>query len=104
MGIGGIVELHGYYLRHIFKGIGEDKMCWKPNRIKGFLVSSYYHLLVDPSDNIFPWKGIWKQKVPSRVAFFVWTAALGESLAIDNVRKKRYGLWISVLCASVMVN
>ena len=27
-----------------------------------------------------------------------------ESLTIDNLRKKRYGLWIGVLCASVMVN
>ena len=27
-----------------------------------------------------------------------------ESLTIDTLRKKRYGLWIGVLCASVMVN
>ena len=60
------------------------------------MVSSYYHLLVGPSDNIFPWKGLWQQKVPLRVAFFVWTAVLGESLAIDNVRKKK--VWIMDWC------
>ena len=36
----------------------------------------------------FPWKGIWKAKVPPRVAFFSWTAALGKLLTIDNLRKR----------------
>ena len=30
------------------------------------------------------------------MAFFVWTAVLGESLAIDNVRKKK--VWIMDWC------
>uniref|UniRef100_A0A7N2KVQ8 Reverse transcriptase zinc-binding domain-containing protein n=1 Tax=Quercus lobata TaxID=97700 RepID=A0A7N2KVQ8_QUELO len=37
----------------------------------------------------FPWKSIWKQKIPSRVAFFVWSAALGKCLTIDNLRKRK---------------
>ena len=37
----------------------------------------------------FPWRSIWEQKVPSKVAFFVWTAALGTILTIDNLRKKK---------------
>ena len=28
------------------KGFGENKMCWKPNRNKGFIVNNYYSLLV----------------------------------------------------------
>ena len=44
------------------------------------MVSVYYCLLVGPSDQFFPWK----QKIPSRMAFFVWTAALGEKSDIDN--------------------
>ena len=32
---------------------------------------------------------IWKQKIPSRVVFFVWTAALGKCLTIDNLRKRK---------------
>ena len=44
---------------------------------------------VGHSDQFFPWKSIWKQKIPSRVAFFVWTAALGKCLTIDNLRKRK---------------
>ena len=34
------------------------------------MVSIFYRLLVRLSNQFFPWKSIWKQKVPSRVAFF----------------------------------
>ena len=47
------------------KGFGEDKMCWKLNREKGFLVKDYYSLLVGSNDYYFLWKSIWKQKIPS---------------------------------------
>ena len=36
-----------------------------------------------------PWKSIWKSKAPPRVAFFVWTAALGRILTTDNLRRRR---------------
>ena len=61
------------------KRFGEDKMSWKPDRNKGFMVKDYYSL-VGSNDCCFPWKNIWKQKIPSRVAFFVWTVALGKRL------------------------
>ena len=32
---------------------------------------------------------VWKAKVPPRVAFFVWTSALGKILTMDNLRKRR---------------
>ena len=53
------------------RGIEEDKRYWLPCKSKGFTVSAYYHLLVGHSEQFFPWKSIWKQKIPSRVAFFV---------------------------------
>ena len=53
------------------------------------MVSVYYHLLVGHSEQFFPWKSIWKQKIPSRVVFFVWTIALGKWLTIDNLRKRK---------------
>jgi hypothetical protein len=37
---------------------------------------------------LFPWKSIWKVKVPVRVSFFAWTAALGWILMVDNLRKR----------------
>ena len=71
------------------RGIGEDKRCWLPNKSKGFMVSVHYHLLAGHSDQLFPWKSFWKQKISSRVAFFVWIAALGKCLIIDNLRKRK---------------
>ena len=67
------------------RGLGEDKMCWIPNTHKGFRLSDYYKILVGNTFLGFPWKSIWMQKIPSRVAFFVWTAALGKCLMIDNL-------------------
>ena len=85
------------------RGFREDKRCWLPYKSKGFTVNAYYHLLVGHSEQFFPWKSIWKQKIPSRVAFFVWTAVLGKCLTIDNLRKERFAFWIGVICASVTV-
>ena len=78
------------------RGLGEDKMGWIPNKHKGFRVSDYYKILVGNTFLGFPWKSIWKQKISSRVAFFVWTAALGKCLTIDNLRKRK--VWILDWC------
>jgi hypothetical protein len=67
---------------------GDDTMCWKPAPQKGFKVNSYYRVLFSRDNISFPWKSIWKPKVPSRVAFFVWVAALGKILTSDNLRNR----------------
>ena len=53
------------------RGFGEDKMRWIPMKDKGFIVNDYYRNLVGPTIYGFPWRSIWKQKIPSGVAFFV---------------------------------
>jgi len=40
------------------------------------------------SGNFFPWKNIWMAKVPLRVVFFMWTAALRRILIVDNLCKR----------------
>jgi len=45
-------------------------------------------VLSTPLSSPFPWKSIWKIKVPSRLAFLGWTAALGEILTFDNLQKR----------------
>uniref|UniRef100_A0A2N9GY75 Reverse transcriptase zinc-binding domain-containing protein n=1 Tax=Fagus sylvatica TaxID=28930 RepID=A0A2N9GY75_FAGSY len=67
--------------------IGEDKLSWGKPDSKDFSVKQYYRLLSSPSIRSFPWKSVWKSKVPPRVAFFSWTATLGKILTIDNLRK-----------------
>ena len=67
-------------------------MCWKPDKKNGFKVGTYNHLLdiaAITSEHPFPWKIIWRSKAPLRVAFFVWTVALGKILTIDNLRKRK---------------
>jgi hypothetical protein len=67
-------------------GNGEDTICWRVDKSKCFTGGSYYRVLTGTSHVSFPWKIIWKSRVPPRVAFFVWTTALGKILTIDNLR------------------
>jgi hypothetical protein len=70
------------------KGQGQDQMCWKPAVSKTFQVRSYYLVLSSKEGVPFPWKCIWKPKVPPRVAFFIWTVALERILTADNLRRR----------------
>ena len=95
------------------KGFGEDKMRWKLDRNKGFIVNNYYSLLAgdqmrwkwkpngafdirsyynklrDSPSTVFPWKAIWRAKAPRRVSFFVWCVAWNKILTGDNLRLRR---------------
>jgi hypothetical protein len=51
-------------------------------------VISYYGVLIKKNGPSFPWKSIWRVKAPTRVAFFVWSAALVIILTHDNLCKK----------------
>ena len=60
------------------------------------MVSACYHLLVGRSEQFFLWNSIWKQKIPSRVAFFVCTTALGEIffflISKNDIHTKGYSM------------
>jgi hypothetical protein len=64
-----------------------DRLVWNPFERGFFEVRSYYGVLIRKNDPSFPWKSIWRVKAPTRVAFFVWSAALGKILMHDNLRK-----------------
>jgi hypothetical protein len=68
---------------------GLDSMHWKLSRSGKFEVKSYYKVLTQADHSPFPWKSICKVRVPTRVAFFTWTAALGKILTVDNLRKRK---------------
>lgn len=36
----------------------------------------------------FPWKLVWRLKVPPRVAFCPWAVSLGKILSFENLRKR----------------
>jgi hypothetical protein len=70
-------------------GGGVDRICWSPSKRKLFEVSSFFDVLSISLDRYeagcsFPWKGIWKVKVPRRVSFFL----CGQLLLV------RFSLWI----------
>ena len=50
-----------------------------------FDTHSYYHAIHGSLYFLFPWKGVWKPKIPKRVAFFLWTAAHNRILMLDNL-------------------
>ena len=60
-------------------------MRWNQTKSGLFEVRSYYWLLRGSSNTQFPWKNVWKIKVPSKVAFFLWLAAHDKNLTIDNL-------------------
>ena len=71
---------------------GDDTMIWQLNHSGVFDVHSFYTSLLAAPLVSFPWKSIWCVKVPKRVTFFLWTAARGGLLTIDNLVKKKLPL------------
>ena len=63
-----------------------DRMRWKLKLNRDFDIRSYYNKLRDPPSVVFPWKGIWRVKVPRRVSLFVWCVAWNKILTGDNLR------------------
>jgi hypothetical protein len=51
-------------------------------------VKNYYKILQAREPCSFPWKCFffWKVKALPYIAFFIWTAALGRILTVDNLR------------------
>jgi hypothetical protein len=77
---------------------GEDKLWWAPSHKGKFDVRSFYKFHACKDDVPFPWKSIWRTKVPLKLTFFVWSAALGKILSMDFLGKKHvievaWALW-----------
>ena len=69
--------------------VNGDHMQWKLTKNGNFDIRSFYNKLRSPLPIIFPWKGVWKVKVPRRVSFFVWIAVWDKILIGDNLRGRR---------------
>ena len=78
-------SLRDFIQAHLPHGVGSDSLCWGLNRNGKFDTRSFYNELRTTPNSIFPWKGIWKAKVPKRVAFFLWTATHDRILTLDNL-------------------
>ena len=45
------------------RGVGFDKLSWKPANSRGFVVSGFYHSLSPSTATPFLWKLMWQSKV-----------------------------------------
>ncbi|KAG2720367.1 hypothetical protein I3760_02G032600 [Carya illinoinensis] len=68
----------------------DDMLQWTHDSKSRFSVKSYYKILTSLGNITFPWKCIWKAKVPSKVAFFGWLVSLEKVLTTDNLRKRGF--------------
>ncbi|KAG6698035.1 hypothetical protein I3843_08G001900 [Carya illinoinensis] len=94
--VGAIIDFYSALHDLKIRAGGEDRLLWTCTGNKKFLVRSYYKTLTNHSPNAFPWKSIWRSKVPLKVAFFGWVASHGKILTIDQLRKR--GLVIMDWC------
>lgn len=58
------------YDKMIRRGDG-DKLLWYGTKDGVFSVKSFYCYIACGNPEIFPWRGVWWSKVPTRVYFFV---------------------------------
>ena len=54
------------------RGSRKDKLYWKPAKGRGFKVGGYLCSLMPTIVVSFPWKIIWRLKVPPSIAYFSW--------------------------------
>ena len=64
------------------RGFGENKMSWKPERNKRFMVNDYYSLLVSSNDFCFPLVKHLEAKNPFLSGILCLDCCFGEML--DN--------------------
>ena len=46
------------------RGDRRDTLCWRLKGDGNFDTQSYYHAIRDALNSLFPWKGVWKPKIP----------------------------------------
>ena len=70
------------------RGYGANKVCWMLAMRKRFWGSRFLSLFISFFYHLFSLEKVWQSKVPPRVVFFPWTAALGKILTTDNFQNR----------------
>ena len=77
-------------LLHILRGhrpsLEEDSVMWRQGKNGIFRVKEAYRLLDNPNDTVFPSRSIWVDRMPTKVAFFVWEVTWGKVLTLDRLQ------------------
>jgi len=71
-----------------------DRLKWGNSRKGHYTVKEGYHSLCSRNSMIdkWPWKHIWKTKLPTKVICFCWTALYNSCLTQDNLSKRKLQL------------
>ena len=77
-------------LLHTLRGhrpsMEDDSVIWRQGRNGLFRVKEAYRLLDKPNATEFPARGIWVDRVPTKVRFFAWEATWGKVLTLDRLQ------------------
>jgi hypothetical protein len=82
-----VVDFFSLLHSHIPRGVGVDKLVWRPSRKGIFDSRSFYHVLRVTLVFVFLGSAYGVSR-PTRVAFFMWTVAWGWILACDNLKQR----------------
>lgn len=71
-----------------------DKLKWGYHKEGTYTVKEGYHELCsrNPMIDNWPWKIIWRTKLPPKVVCFTWTALYEACLTQDNLKKRKFQL------------
>ncbi|RVW76179.1 putative ribonuclease H protein [Vitis vinifera] len=64
----------------------DDSIKWRQGRNGSFRVKEAYRLLDKSNASLFPARGIWVDRVPTKVSFFAWEAPWGKVLTLDKLQ------------------
>ncbi|RVW79372.1 E3 SUMO-protein ligase MMS21 [Vitis vinifera] len=64
----------------------DDSVKWRQGRNGLFRVKEAYRMLDKPNATLFPARGIWMDRVPTKVSFFAWEATWGKVLTLDKLQ------------------
>ncbi|RVW81853.1 putative mitochondrial protein [Vitis vinifera] len=78
----------------------EDSVRWKREGNGVFGAKGAYKMLSGSSVGVFPNRGIWMDKVPTKVSFFAWEASWGKILTLDKLQRRGGSSLISAFCAA----
>ncbi|WMV18961.1 hypothetical protein MTR67_012346 [Solanum verrucosum] len=72
----------------------QDRLIWKGERKGEFTVRSAYRelRLIEEQQAGWPWRMIWRTKIPYKVNYFAWLLAKEEVLTHENLNKRKHNL------------
>jgi hypothetical protein len=71
---------------------GDDKLWWTPSNKGKFVVSSFYKVLTCKEEDPFPWRSIWRIKVPLKMVFFCLVGSAREDPYLRIILEKGMSL------------